>query len=245
MSLRPYVHLDHPLAGSTAGTRVPLDGEARHHLTTVLRLTRGARLEVADGRGAVASGRLDSDEVELLTAPVVTPPARPRLELAQALAKGRRFDEVVRQATELGVDVIRPVAAERSVSKLSDERAERARARWSSVARAAAEQARRPTRPRLAPPCPVDGLDLVAAEVLVAQPGAPALPDVAGDGQDVERVVLVVGPEGGWSDAELETLLEQGGRLAGLGPTVLRTEHAGAAGLAVLAARFGRWAHSS
>ena len=245
MSLRPYVHLDHPLVGSTAGTRVPLDDEARHHLTTVLRLAPGAWLEVADGHGAVASGRLGTDDVELLTAPVVTPPACPRLELAQALAKGRRFDDVVRQATELGVDVIRPVAAERSVSRLSEQRAERARSRWASVARAAAEQARRPTRPQLTPPCPVAGLDLAGADVLVAQLGAPALPDVAGDGEDVERVVLVVGPEGGWSDAELETLLEHGARLAGLGPTVLRTEHAGAAGLAVLAARLGRWAQSA
>ena len=243
MSLRPYVHLDRPLAGSTAGTWVPLDEVARHHLTTVLRLTPGARIEVADGRGASAPARLDTDAVELLADAVDSAPARPRLELAQALAKGRRFDEVVRQATELGVDGIRPVAADRSVSRLGADRAERARQRWRSVARAAAEQARRPTRPELALPCPVGELDVSGAQVLVAHPGAPALPEVVGDARGVECLMLVVGPEGGWTDAELDTLVERGGLLVGLGPTVLRTEHAGAAGLAVLAAQLGRWSH--
>ncbi|MFW5934127.1 MAG: 16S rRNA (uracil(1498)-N(3))-methyltransferase, partial [Actinomycetota bacterium] len=58
MSLRPYVHLDHPLEGARSGAHVPLDPTAHHHLSRVLRLAPGAPLEVADGRGATASAVL-------------------------------------------------------------------------------------------------------------------------------------------------------------------------------------------
>lgn len=241
MSLRPYVHLDQPLAGAGSGDQVPLDRAARHHLTTVLRLAPGAPLEVADGRGATACAVLADDTVELTTDAQVCEPRLPRLELAQALAKGRKLDEVVRQATELGVDALHPVTAERSVVRLDGDRREKARERWRSVARSAAEQSRRPSRPWIAPVRSVAELDPSDALVLVAEPGAPALPRTLERAAPAQRVVLVVGPEGGWTAGERGTLLEGGATAVGLGPTVLRAEHAGAAGLAVLAALLGRW----
>ncbi|MCA1784148.1 MAG: RsmE family RNA methyltransferase, partial [Intrasporangiaceae bacterium] len=80
-----------------------------------------------------------------------------------------------------------------------------------------------------------------AGSLLVAHPGGSALPVALGDLGAVDRVTLMVGPEGGWSDDELACLISARGRLVGLGPTILRTEHAAAAGLAVLAAMLGRW----
>lgn len=298
--MTPLVHLDVPLAAARAGTEVGLAREVAHHLATVLRARLGAEVVVTDGDGWLAVGRLTAGDVVVLAADAcrAVRPA-PALHLLQALPKGRKLDEVVRVATELGVDRVVPVAAARVVTRLEGDRAERARQRWQAVARAACEQSRRVWRPEVAP---VTSVATAVAEViagggsvLVAHPGAPALPaalaragrvggpgdpaagsdgpsaagsagasaagsagvpgvgsagaSAAGsDGPPVGTpgawpviVALVVGPEGGWTDAEVADLVAIGAIPVGLGPTVLRTEHAGAAGLAVLAALLGRW----
>ncbi len=243
MSLRPFVHVDQPLPD--VGDTIELGGQERHHLGTVLRLSAGTPVELSDGQGRVATGVFHGDTIALAEPPWTVARPSPRLELAQALGKGRKVDEVVRLATELGVDTIHPIAAERSVARLTGERAEKARTRWTAVARAAAEQARRAFRPDIAPLCALDRLEVDGAELLIAAPAATALPDVVDDLRDAARVVLAIGPEGGWTNAELAAATAAGARLVGLGPTVLRTEHAGGAGLAVLAAGLGRWATGS
>ncbi len=126
MSATPFVHVAADLAAAGPGDAVPLGEDEAHHLTRVLRLRTGAEVEVADGRGRQAVGVLDAGVVVLTAAPVATPRPRPELVLAQALPKGRKLDEVVRLATELGVDRVVPVVAARSVVTLTGERAERA-----------------------------------------------------------------------------------------------------------------------
>lgn len=250
MSLRPFVLVDEPIAELAAGARVALADADRRHLTTVLRLRPGADLEVADGRGGRAAARLEDHDVSLTSDAVVELPPTPRLVLVQALAKGRKLDEVVRQVTELGVDVVVPVEAARSVARLdgASKRAA-ARERWAAVARAAAAQARRSRVPEVAEPVSVGELgqlldDLGAGTtLLVAQPGGqgPQRLAVELDGGEGATVVVAIGPEGGWTPQELETLETCGGRRLGLGPTILRTEHAGAAALAAVAALTGRF----
>lgn len=246
MSPRPYLHLEVSLADAPQGARVTLSEQELHHLYRVVRASDGAELEVADGRGWSASGRLTQGEVTLSVPAAHAAAPAPRLHVAQALPKARKLDEVVRQVTELDVDLLTAVAADRSVVRLDADKAEKARARWEAVARAACEQSRRPYRPRLNG---VVQLRMLLAEVvpgdaaiLVAQPEATPLPDVAPN-LSAPEVVLAIGPEGGWSASEL-ALLEADGRVrfVGLGPTVLRTEHAAAAALAVTAALTGRWA---
>jgi 16S rRNA (uracil1498-N3)-methyltransferase len=243
VSLVPYVHLDGPLDGVGVADRVPLTAAESHRLGRVLRLRPGADVEVADGTGWHATGTYDRDTVRLTSDPLRAPVPTPRLVLAQALPKGRKLDEVVRVATELGADRIVPVLAERSVSRPDDRKADRAVERWRAVARAACEQARRPHRPMLDAPVPTAGLPqrLDPGPVLVAVPGAAPLPRVVAAIGPLDAVTLVVGPEGGLTPAEVDGLVAAGGRAVGLGPTVLRTEHAGAAGLAALAAGVGRW----
>lgn len=250
MSLVPYVHVEASLDGARAGDRVALSRDERHHLERVLRLTDGAVIEVADGRGGHASAALAAGEVRLTADAVWAVAPTPRLTVAQALAKGRKLDEVVRQLTELGVDRILPVEAERSVSQLGGERASRAVARWRAVARAAGEQSRRPSLPEVTELSPTRALaDLVAADggvrLLVTHPGAAtpiAHAVVPEDRAVVRELVVAVGPEGGWTDAELDLLVAAGAVPVRLGPHVLRTEHAAAAACAVLAATSGRWA---
>jgi 16S rRNA (uracil1498-N3)-methyltransferase len=241
VSLQPFVHVDVSLVGRRRADVLPLSDAERHHLVTVLRLRNGAAVVAADGVAASAPATLDGEHLCLLADAVEVVPARPVLAVAQAIGKGRKVDDVVRVCTELGVDEITVVAAARSISRLDGTKAERARDRWGAVARAASEQSRRVVRPAVRGPVPTRQVSHGAGSVLIAHPGGTALPSVLGGLADTDRLTLVVGPEGGWSDEELTGLVAAGGTVVGLGPAVLRTEHAAAAGLAVLGAVLGRW----
>jgi 16S rRNA (uracil1498-N3)-methyltransferase len=241
VSLVPFVHIDASLADRVAGDEVELSARDRHHLTTVLRLRAGADVELADGTGGWAPARLGQAGAVLRGAAVSHPDPRPALHVAQGLPKGRKLDEVVRVCTELGADAIVPVSAARSVSRPSGSKLDKAVERWAAVARAASEQARRVRRPRLGPFRTSDDLSADAGVLLVAHPGGTPLPRLSGELTGAGAVTVAVGPEGGWSDEEVARWAAGGAHVVGLGPTVLRTEHAAAAALAVLAAGLGRW----
>jgi 16S rRNA (uracil1498-N3)-methyltransferase len=244
VSLVPFVHVDTTLAGGSAGDLLALDERDRHHLTTVLRLRSGAEVELSDGRGGHAQAELRDDGVVLRADTVEREAPAPALRVAQGLPKGRKLDEVVRVCTELGVDSLIPVAARHSVTRLDGARASKAVERWTAIARAASEQARRVWRPTVTAIEPAASLAVDPGEVLlVAHPGGTPLPRVIPELDGVPGVVVAVGPEGGWSPTETTAWEERGARIVGFGPTVLRTEHAAAAGLAVLAAGLGRWEH--
>lgn len=250
MSLVPFVHLDADLRRAEVGDHVALSAPERHHLTRVLRLSAGARVEVTDGQGTLAEGVLVDDGVDLTAPPRREPPRTPHLVVAQALPKGRKLDEVVRQVTELGADEVIPVQAERSVARPPSERVGKLRARAQAVARAAAEQARSPWRTTVSP---ITGTAMLAEALrgtsapgtrealLVAHLDAPALPVVLASLAPLDRLTIAIGPEGGWSDTEVAGLRADGALVVGLGGTVLRTEHAAAAALAVASAVLGRW----
>lgn len=249
MSLAPHVLVRTSLAAAAPGDTVAVDAGTLHHLRRVLRLADGATLQVTDGAGRQAPAVLAVDGATLTGPVVAAPTAAPRIVLAQALAKGRRTEDAVRVACELGVDRIVPVVAERTQGRPDASAAAALVERWEAVAVAALEQSRGTRLPEVT--APVAGLHAVASAAaapgvrrLVAVPGAPALPDVlspTATGERLEEVVLAIGPEGGWSDAEVDAALADGWSPAGLGPTVLRTEHAGPVAVAVAAALVGRW----
>lgn len=241
MSLTPFVHVATALDGYRAGDPVVPEARAWHHLTTVLRLGVGAEVEIADGTGFGASARLADGALEVSGEVRFTPPARPTLLVAQALPKGRRFDEVLRQLTELGVDEVLPLHTTRGVTRLAGERATKAGLRWDTIVRSAGEQARLPRLPRVAPIIELQDLVPAPGPCLVAHPGGDPLPDVVAAHRGAATITLVVGPEGGFSVEELAVLRSRSALTVGLGPTVLRTEHAAAAAVAVAAAVAGRW----
>jgi 16S rRNA (uracil1498-N3)-methyltransferase len=247
----PFVYLAAgALTGVGRGARLTLDPPDDHHLRTVLRLTVGAGLELCDGAGVTAPARLAAEDVVVLDDPVVHAAPTTTIEVVHALPKGRKLDEVVRVLTELGVDRIVPVGSERSVVHLEGPRRGKAAARWRAVARAAGGQSRRPRLPAVEEPTELDAVvDLEDALVLVAHVGATtglttALRRHARDGTDrparLERVVVAIGPEGGWSQAEVSALTDRGAVAVHLGPSVLRTEHAAATAVAVITAAVGR-----
>jgi 16S rRNA (uracil1498-N3)-methyltransferase len=171
--------------------------------------------------------------------------------LAQALSKGRRAEDAVRVACELGVDRIVPVIAERTQGRPDVRAANGLVERWRAVAVAALEQSRGAHLATIVDP--VEGLERVPDARtgsrglrLLAVPGAVSLPDVlSGMASVPEVVVMAVGPEGGWSPVEVARAEEDGWSPVGLGPTVLRTEHAGPIAVAVVAALLGRWRTSA
>jgi 16S rRNA (uracil1498-N3)-methyltransferase len=242
-----------------AGDVVVLDGPEGRHAATVRRTRVGEVVDLVDGRGTRVTGTVAVATKGALTvegtARVVAPAPAPRSTLVQALAKGDRGELAVETATEVGVDAIVPWAASRCVVRWDGDRGDKALERWRSTAREAAKQARRSWFPEVAAPARTADVAQLPGRLLVLHESAStplaAVPLVRGSGDpegagstaevDEAGIVLVVGPEGGISDEELARLVAAGGTAVRLGPTVLRTSTAGAAAIAVVSARTGRW----
>lgn len=203
--------------------------EDTHHLTRVLRLRIGDELTISDGRGAWRRCRLGHGAPEPGGAVNTVPSPRPALTIGFALVKGQRPELVVQKLTEIGVDVIVPFTAERSMVRWDPDRAAAAAQRLGRIAREAAMQSRRCWLPDVAP--------LSTFDAVASLPGA-ARADRGGAPPALAHPVLLVGPEGGWSGQERQAALP----VVSLGPTVLRAETAAiAAGVALSGLRSGLW----
>lgn len=234
-----------------AGGEYLLDGTEGRHAGVVQRRGPGERVDVVDGAGVRLVGRVRTagpDGVRIEVDEVVVEPApAPRLVLVQALAKGDRDELAIEAATEVGVDVVVPWQAERSVVVWRGERAQKSRARWIGTVRTATKQARRARTPVVEQA--VDGAGLVARVAAVVAAGGVAVvlhESATGPLRELPlpaagEVLVVVGPEGGISDREVEALTTAGARVCRLGPHVLRTSTAGPVALALIADRLGRW----
>ena len=236
------------LALVAAGAVITLAGPEGRHAVRVRRMAPGEPVQLSDGSGIVAVGRVDSveeDMMSVLVEAVQRPESSgPRLVLVQALAKGGRDEQAIEAATELGVDVVVPWAAERSIVQWRGDRAVRSHRKWESVVSAAAKQARRATVPVVEPL--TTSAQLVqrlagARVVLLHEEATTPVGALDLDGLEVDaRVAVVVGPEGGVSEQERAQLVAAGADVVRLGPSVLRSSTAGPAALAVLCARL-RW----
>ncbi|MDP9102286.1 MAG: 16S rRNA (uracil(1498)-N(3))-methyltransferase [Actinomycetota bacterium] len=237
------------LADDISADRLEILGDEGRHAATVRRIRVGESVQLVDGRGSRAQGVVAAARPASLVIDVqervFEPPQSPRLVLVQALAKGDRGELAVELATEVGVDEIVPWSAARCIVRWEGDRGSRSRARWIATSRAAAKQSRRSWLPVLAEPVTTEELAVRVAGCpsFVLHEGAPArlstivLPAT----EPGLEIVVVAGPEGGITDEELALLTGQGATSVRLGPTVLRTSTAGAAALAVLSARTGRW----
>jgi 16S rRNA (uracil1498-N3)-methyltransferase len=177
-----------------------------------------------------------------VVARTVEPPPALRLVLVQALPKAERGELAVELATEVGVDEVVPWVAARCVMQWKGERGERQHARWAATAREAAKQSRRAWVPPVGPLHTTSQVAarIAAARALVLHEAGEQPLTASGLPADGE-LLLVVGPEGGIDERELDAFAAAGAATVRLGPTVLRTSTAGAAALAVLSARTGRW----
>ncbi len=245
------------LDGVAPGSAYLLDGAEGRHAGVVQRRGPGERVDVVDGTGVRLRCLVESvggegvhlrvTDVEREQAPAVV------LTLVQALAKGDRDELAVEAAVEVGVDAVVPWQAERSIVVWRGPRAAKSHARWVATVRAAVKQARRAWVPTVEQPLTSKQLatrtrDVVAAGgavvVLHEEATTPlagvTLPAPSAAGEAPELLV-VVGPEGGISNAEVALLTEAGAVAARLGPYVLRTSTAGPVAVALLSERLGRW----
>lgn len=235
----------------TDGATYLLDGTEGRHAGVVQRRSPGERVDVVDGSGVRlvgVVGEVTSEGVLVhVQQRVVEPAPAVALVLVQALAKGDRDEMAIEAATEVGVDVVVPWQAERSIVVWRGERAAKSRARWLGTVRAAAKQSRRAWVPAVE--AALDGRGLVERVRAAVAAGGVVLvlheeatePIAATTLPDAGECLVVVGPEGGIGDGELGRLVDAGARAVRLGPHVLRTSTAGPVALALLAERLGRW----
>lgn len=222
------------------GDLVTLDSEESHHLLKVLRGGDGEDLHLVDGRGhrltarsAGRTGRLA--RLEILD--VVADPheaALPRLRLACGVVKGRRWEYALEKAVECGAHAVVPLLTEHGVVEPREGR----RDRWQTVLRSALKQSGRCLLPELAEPVDLEGFlaevgpgVLAYGAVPLERGAAPAQGLPVPEGEPPAWLTVMVGPEGGWTDAERRSLAAAGALPLDLGPHVLRTETAAVAAL--------------
>ncbi|MDO5059768.1 MAG: 16S rRNA (uracil(1498)-N(3))-methyltransferase [Neisseria sp.] len=237
----PRFFTDSPLQ---AGQSLPLSDTVVRHIH-VLRLREQEEIVLFNGNGSAYSARLTAigkrtAEAEILAEMPSENESPLHITLIQAVSSGERMDFTIQKSVELGVNEIIPVQAERSVVKLSGERADKRVQRWQEIVISACEQCGRNTVPRVQPlqtlkqafaALPDNG----SLKLLMGLNHAQKLSQF---GQP-QRIVFMVGPEGGWTDTEEAAAFAAGFQSVLLGGRVLRTETASLAGIAAMQTLWG------
>ncbi|ORA64261.1 16S rRNA (uracil(1498)-N(3))-methyltransferase [Mycolicibacterium elephantis] len=229
-----------------------VDGDEGFHAANVRRIRAGERLDLGDGAGEMAHCVVEETGKARLTARVLdrrsVAPASPTVTVVQALPKSDRAELAVELATEAGADAFLAWQATRCVARWDGAaKVDKGLRRWGAVARAAARQSRRAYIPEVGGLVSTAQLvarvrdEIAAGAVVLAlhESATQRLTDVAL--AQADSLMLIVGPEGGIADEEIEALSEAGAVAVRLGPTVLRTSTAAAVALGALGVLTGRW----
>ncbi len=218
--------------------RCAIGPEETRHLRKVLRLSVGDLVELFDARGGRARARIEQFDSGCAVAHVLEvhhdEPARPHVTLAAPVPKGSRADDMVDQLCQLGADRFVPLLTERSVVEPREHKLER----FLKHSLEACKQSRRAYAMELTEPAELVDVFPEKADVkLIAVPGARREGphgDLTHRLQHAQTVIVLVGPEGGWTDAELDAAAGAGYLPWNLGPHVLRIETAATAAVAIL-----------
>ena len=231
----------------TVGEVIELTGDEGRHAVSVKRTSVGEQIELVDGHGTRAvitvTGVSGKDRLTgVVDCAANEPASRPTVTVIQALPKAARSELTVDLLTQAGADVIVPWQAGRSVANWGKKQ-DKGLAKWRAAARAAAKQSRRSRIPEITP---VADQAAVVALIQAAPLALMLHEDATGKITDqpvaqVDSVVLIIGPEGGISPAELDAFITAGAHPVRLGPEVLRTASAGMVALAALGAVTDRW----
>lgn len=233
----PRIFQPLPLAENTD---IPLDSRALHYVAHVLRAKTNDGLIIFNGQGGEYTANIihiDKKNVTVRLKNFVARECESPLELflVQGISRGEKMDFTIQKAVELGVKKIMPIFTERCNVKLDDERQAKRLQHWQSIVISACEQCGRNRLPAITPPASLDYW------LQVAQPGIrfALSPSSTRTLKDIKipattQVVLLIGPEGGLSDAEIKKLMAHQFLPLNLGPRILRTETAALAAITAL-----------
>jgi len=222
------------------GDRLTIEGSDAHKIVDVLRLRTGDEVEIADSTAQVFSAKLQIDGSAVraqLCERIATGAHWLRVDVAQAVPKGAKMDFVVEKLSELGVTSILPITSERTIVR---DVGEGKLDRWRRLARAAAAQSGRADVATIAEPLDYGELlvrftnyDAVVFpwELADGRPLRETLPPLVAEARSI---LVVIGPEGGFSHAEAELAKAAGAAIVSLGSQILRTETAALVLLSVL-----------
>lgn len=219
-------------------------GDDAYHLTRVLRVEPGQKFEISDNV-SVYLAEVESARKDLVSFAILEPIAAPQpvvhTALYASLIKFDRFELMLEKATELGVGEVIPVLAERSEKGL-EQAAPKRLARWKRVAREASEQSRRAKLPAIELPIRLDQAlrnETSHRFALEEDAAPPILSSFPTTRQPGDRVALLVGPEGGWTDRERASIAAAGWTAVSLGQNILRAETAAIAAVSII---YAAWA---
>lgn len=233
--------------------QVRITGEDAHHIGAVMRGKPGDLLVVCDGSGREAVARLQllsKHEVlaELVEQRVSLAEPKVAVTIAQAMPKGDKMETVIQKGTEIGAARFIPFISERTIVQYDAKKEKKRLERWMKIAKEAAEQAHRGKIPEIAPVCTWQELLAEArsvnaaflcyekeSELLLRQQLARLKNDIGASA----GLMLIIGPEGGFSDKEVEEALAAGCRTISLGKRILRTETAALVGLSCILYEYG------
>ncbi len=222
---------------------IELDSRVANHISRVLRMRIGETICLFNGRNEQCQAILVTVDKRKVVVKVAEVQSLSResgfnITLVQALSKGDRFDLVVQKAVELGVDQLIPVQTERNVVKLDEKRQQKKQEHWHGIIESASEQCGRNQLMQLSPIQPLKQYLVNPSQDkhFILDPYAKqSLSDIA---KPSRGAVLMIGPEGGWSDAELAQLKQQATAIQ-FGPRILRTETAAITACGIIQALWG------
>ena len=228
----------------STGTTQELSGDEGHHAVAVMRLSIGEQIKIADGSGNWVSGTITEVNKKSLKIDVAergsAQAGKPELIVVQAVTKSDRAKEMLELLTVGGADQIIPWQAERCISKWQSDSAQK----WMSAIKEAAKQSRRVKLPALGDEVSTNQLLKLfqpSDKVIVLHERSSTGVSQINISKEVERIILIIGPEGGISDSEISQLESAGAVTARMGDLVLRSAHAGFAALAAIQSSIGRW----
>lgn len=229
-------------AALRVGAELALSERAAHHLVKVLRHRVGDRVTLFDGKGTEATAEIISAHrrhgcrVRVVQPVEISRESPLRIELLPGMSRGEKMDLVIQKAVELGVATIQPIVTRRSEIKANRISANRL-ARWREIVIGACEQCGRTQLPEIRAPILIEDIIASASTCVALDPESCAsLADFRPSGPEIS---IAIGPEGGFSEPELELLERSGFTRIGFGPRVLRTETAGIAAVAAAQTLFG------
>jgi 16S rRNA (uracil1498-N3)-methyltransferase len=225
------------------GEHIHVIGPLLKHLKDALRIKQGESLIFVDEERQRYLAQVDRISPQLIVARIMerrepAPPPALSITMGQGIIKGKKMDWVVQKATEIGVDQIIPLLTGRTVVRLEGLKARRQQERWQAIAHEAAQQSGRDQVPSVRPVCSlpdfIRSTDHQLRLILWEGETERSLKDELSTQKDSKSVSMLIGPEGGFSQEEVEDAKDQGFRAVHLGEKILRAETAGLVTLGIL-----------